>query len=85
MRSRPPSPRSQRRSAKVSPAHYGIEGPGAAYFELHERLDIAHAAAGRKLIDARLSDADHDALLDEADTVLRANWRLLDGVEAVAA
>ena len=66
-------------------AHYGIEGPGAAYFELHERLDIAHAAAGRKLIDARLGDADHEALLDEADTVLRAHWRLLDGVEAVAA
>jgi pyrroloquinoline-quinone synthase len=65
--------------------HYGISGPAAAYFELHERLDVAHAAAGRKLIDARLAGADHDALLDEADSVLRANWRLLDGVERVAA
>jgi pyrroloquinoline-quinone synthase len=65
--------------------HYGIEGPGAAYFELHERLDVAHAAAGRKLIDARLAEADHDALLGEAEAVLRANWRLLDGVELVAA
>jgi pyrroloquinoline-quinone synthase len=65
--------------------HYGIEGPGAAYFELHERLDVEHAAAGRKLIDARLADADQDALLREADAVLRANWWLLDGVDRAAA
>ncbi|HEX2703449.1 MAG TPA: iron-containing redox enzyme family protein [Solirubrobacteraceae bacterium] len=65
--------------------HYGIDGPGVDYFELHERLDVAHAAAGRKLIDARLNDADHDALLGEAEAVLRANWRLLDGVEGLAA
>lgn len=66
-------------------AHYAIDGPAAAYFELHERLDIAHASAGRRLIDARLSDCDHDRLLGEADAVLRSNWGLLDGVERAAA
>jgi pyrroloquinoline-quinone synthase len=66
-------------------SHYGIEGPPVAYFELHERLDVAHAAAGRKLIDARLTDADHDRLLDEAELVLRSSWALLDGVERAAA
>jgi pyrroloquinoline-quinone synthase len=66
-------------------AHYGIEGPGAAYFELHEQLDVEHAEAARGLIDARLSGADHDELLSEADAVLRSNWVLLDGVERIAA
>jgi pyrroloquinoline-quinone synthase len=65
--------------------HYGLEGPGADYFELHERLDVEHAAAGRKLIDTHLSGADQDALLGEAEAVLRANWLLLDGVERAAA
>lgn len=66
-------------------AHYGVSGEATAYFELHERLDVAHAATGRKLIEARLDGADHDALLAEADAVLRANWALLDGVERAAA
>jgi pyrroloquinoline-quinone synthase len=66
-------------------AHYRVDGAGSAYFELHEHLDVAHAAAGRRLIEARLDDADHDALLAEADAVLRANWSLLDGVERAAA
>jgi pyrroloquinoline-quinone synthase len=63
-------------------AHYGIEGPGAAYFELHEHRDVAHAAAGRKLIEERLVQADHEPLLREAERVLKANWELLDGVTA---
>jgi hypothetical protein len=40
-----------------------------------------HASAGRKLIDARLADADRERLLGEAEVVLRSNWELLDGVE----
>jgi pyrroloquinoline-quinone synthase len=60
---------------------YGIGGAGAAYFELHEQLDVEHATAARELIDARLEDADADALIAEAERVLRANWELLDGVE----
>ncbi len=63
-------------------AHYGFEtGPATRYFDLHAELDHEHAAAERALIEPRLDDADHDALLDEAEAVLRANWELLDGVE----
>ena len=63
-------------------AHYGVnEGPATAYFDLHARLDHEHAAAARALIEPRLADADADALVAEAEGVLRANWELLDGVE----
>ena len=61
--------------------HYGVEdGEGTAYFELHSELDHEHAAAERELIEERLDGADLEALLAEAESVLRANWRLLDGV-----
>jgi pyrroloquinoline-quinone synthase len=63
-------------------ANYGIEDDRAtAYFELHATRDHEHAAAGRALIEARLSEADADSLVAEAEAVLRANWELLDGVE----
>jgi pyrroloquinoline-quinone synthase len=63
-------------------AHYAVpEGPATAYFELHAELDKEHAAAERKLIEPRLADQDVDALLHEAERVLEANWRLLDGVD----
>jgi pyrroloquinoline-quinone synthase len=61
--------------------HYGIDGDGSAYFTLHEGLDVAHAAAGRVLIEQHLDGADADALVAEAESVLKANWELLDGVE----
>jgi pyrroloquinoline-quinone synthase len=72
-------------------AYYGVEeGPATAYFRLHERLDVEHAASSRELIEAQLrecapqtepGEADTDHLLGEAEAVLRANWELLDGVE----
>ena len=66
--------------------HYGIDDPAAtAYFDLHATLDHDHAAAERALIEPRLRDADRDSLLAEAETVLRANWELLDGVERLNA
>jgi pyrroloquinoline-quinone synthase len=62
--------------------HYGFGEDGAgAYFDLHTELDHEHAAAERALIEARLEGADEDSLLVTAESVLRANWELLDGVE----
>ena len=64
-------------------ANYGIgDGPGNAYFRLHEELDVEHAEAGRELIERHLEGADEDALVRAAESALRANWRLLDGVDA---
>jgi pyrroloquinoline-quinone synthase len=61
-------------------AHYGIgDGSGNAYFRLHEKADIEHAAEGRSLIEAHLADADPDALVAAAEAAFEANWRLLDG------
>jgi pyrroloquinoline-quinone synthase len=62
--------------------HYGFAtGPATAYFDLHAERDVEHAAEGRALIAARLDGADEDAMVAEAERVLRANWALLDGVE----
>jgi pyrroloquinoline-quinone synthase len=63
--------------------HYGF-APGSdatRYFELHAVRDIEHAAHERELLEARLQPGDAEALLEEAEAVLRANWELLDGVE----
>lgn len=62
---------------------YGIDGEAAtAYFDLHEHLDVEHAAAGRAFIEQRLDGADRAALVARAEDVLQANWQLLDGMEA---
>jgi pyrroloquinoline-quinone synthase len=66
--------------------HYGFAaGPATAYFDLHAELDREHAAEGRELIKARIEEADEDALVVEAERVLKANWRMLDGVERLCA
>ena len=60
---------------------YGYaEGPATEYFRLHEQLDVEHAAEVRELIEELATDADEHALLDAAESAVRANWRLLDGV-----
>ena len=62
-------------------AHYEIgDGPGNEYFRVHEEADVDHAAEGRSLIEAHLADADPEALVAAAESVFKANWRLLDGV-----
>jgi pyrroloquinoline-quinone synthase len=60
---------------------YGvIDGPGTAYFRLHERRDAEHAAEARELIEELAAEGDEDELAAAAEATLRANWRLLDGV-----
>jgi pyrroloquinoline quinone (PQQ) biosynthesis protein C len=59
--------------------YYGI--PSAAYFEVHRHRDVEHADAVRELIEQRLEGADEDGLVATAESVLQANWILLDGLE----
>jgi pyrroloquinoline-quinone synthase len=62
--------------------HYGFSaGEGTDYFDVHVVRDVEHAQHGRELIESRLDGADLDALVAEAERVLAANWKLLDGVE----
>jgi pyrroloquinoline quinone (PQQ) biosynthesis protein C len=60
---------------------YGFaDGAGTAYFRVHETRDVEHAAEARELISELAGDADPDAIVAEAESAFRANWRLLDGV-----
>ena len=59
---------------------YGFsDGPGTAYFNVHERLDWEHAAEGRELIERLAGPGEGDRLVAAAESAFRANWRLLDG------
>jgi pyrroloquinoline-quinone synthase len=60
---------------------YGVaDGAGTAYFRVHEDLDADHAAEVRELIEELADDDDADRLVAAAESAMRANWRLLDGV-----
>jgi pyrroloquinoline-quinone synthase len=60
---------------------YGIDdGPGSEYFQVHEEADHAHADESRRLIEAAMTPADEDVVVEAAESAFRANWRLLDGV-----
>ena len=64
-------------------AHYGVgDGPGNAYFRIHEEADVEHAAEDRSLVERHLDGADPDELVAAAEEAFKANWRLLDGVSA---
>jgi pyrroloquinoline-quinone synthase len=60
---------------------YGFEdGPGTAYFKVHEGRDVEHAAEVRELVSELATDADADRIVAAAERAYEANWRLLDGV-----
>jgi pyrroloquinoline-quinone synthase len=60
--------------------HYGIDGAGVEYFDLHGELDVTHAAE----LAAAIADVEPTGALDEAAAGARAGagaiWTLLDGV-----
>jgi pyrroloquinoline-quinone synthase len=61
---------------------YGfMPGTATAYFDVHAVRDVEHAQAGREAIAELRDGTDDDALVDEAERALAANWRLLDGVD----
>lgn len=63
-------------------AHYGLEdGAATEYFRIHSELDVEHAARSREVLERRAPRADADRLTSAAENALRANWRMLDGVE----
>lgn len=62
-------------------ARYGFDdGPGTAYFRVHESRDVEHAAEARALVEELAAPDEEDALVAAAESTFRANWRLLDGV-----
>ncbi len=63
--------------------HYGIDGAGLTYFELHGELDVKHSTEMAAAI-AALDDNEGGRGVNEAEAGARAGadaiWQLLDGV-----
>jgi pyrroloquinoline-quinone synthase len=61
--------------------HYGIEGDGARYFELHGELDIEHSDELARAMAGAIVDEDSRAeAVEGARAGATAIWGLLDGV-----
>jgi pyrroloquinoline-quinone synthase len=55
---------------------YGFaDGPGTAYFRVHEQRDAQHAAEARDLLEELAMEWDADVLVATAEAAMRANWR----------
>jgi pyrroloquinoline-quinone synthase len=65
-------------------AHYGMasDEEATSYFALHAERDHEHAAESREVLLDQAGEDDADRLVVRAQGALRANWLLLDGVEA---
>ena len=65
--------------------HYGFEreSPATSYFELHSERDHEHAAQSRELLGRHARPENADRVAAAAETALRGNWALLDGMESI--
>lgn len=65
--------------------HYGLAGgPGLQFWEVHEALDVEHAAAERRIL-RDLAAEDPAAVLEATEAALGAWWGFLDAVDVPAA
>jgi pyrroloquinoline-quinone synthase len=77
------APEVSRAKADGLASHYGIDATsGAAYFELHSRMDVAHAAELETAIEELPDELERHAV-DAADAVLSRLWDVLTSVELV--
>jgi pyrroloquinoline-quinone synthase len=60
--------------------HYGIDGDGVTYFELHGELDVEHASELVEAIREEAGEGAAEIVAAGARAGAEAIWRLLDGV-----
>ena len=65
--------------------HYGIDGAGLDYFELHAELDVEHAGELASALTGYTDTGGLDAATAGARAGAEAVWSLLDGVARVRA
>jgi pyrroloquinoline-quinone synthase len=78
------APEVSRAKADGLARHYGIEGgPGAAYFELHSKMDVVH----KRELEAAIDDLPLELqgrAVDAADAIMAGLWEVLTSSERVA-
>jgi pyrroloquinoline-quinone synthase len=77
------APEVSRAKAEGLARHYGIDGAGAAYFELHSRMDVAHARELETAIE-ELPEELRTRAPEAADAVLSRVWEVLTSAEQLA-